>query len=137
MSQKNKKLPAKKKTEETAIRFPASVLKPVADFLVKEEREILKKLHLLSKEDPFANPARLLDNAAPDNEALEQIDHLKNQSLQEQLKKNLIQVRRALTRLKIGKYGICEECGQIIDTDRLMIYPHATLCVKCEQKKKK
>ena len=55
----------------------------------------------------------------------------------EQMKKNLIQVRRVLTRLKIGKYGICEECGQMIDTDRLMIYPHATLCVKCEQKKKK
>lgn len=136
MAKKNK-LQSKNKSEKTAIRFPASVLKPVGDFLVKEEKEILKKLHLLSKEDPFANPARLADNAAPDNEALEQIDHLKNQSLQEQMKKNLIQVRRALTRLKIGKYGICEECGQMIDTDRLMIYPHATLCVKCEQKKKK
>ena len=136
MAKKNK-TQTKNKPEKTAIRFPASVLKPVGDFLVKEEKEILKKLHLLSKEDPFANSARLADNAAPDNEALEQIDHLKNQSLQEQLKKNLIQVRRALTRLKIGKYGICEECGQMIDTDRLMIYPHATLCVKCEQKKKK
>ncbi|MGI6775988.1 MAG: TraR/DksA family transcriptional regulator [Patescibacteria group bacterium] len=136
MAKKNK-TQTKNKPEKTAIRFPASVLKPVGDFLVKEEKEILKKLHLLSKEDPFANPARLADNAAPDNEALEQIDHLKNQSLQEQMKKNLIQVRRALTRLKIGKYGICEECGQMIDTDRLMIYPHATLCVKCEQKKKK
>jgi len=136
MAKKNK-TQTKNKPEKTAIRFPASVLKPVGDFLVKEEKEILKKLHLLSKEDPFTNPARLADNAAPDNEALEQIDHLKNQSLQEQMKKNLIQVRRALTRLKIGKYGICEECGQMIDTDRLMIYPHATLCVKCEQKKKK
>ena len=136
MAKKNK-TQTKNKPEKTAIRFPASVLKPVGDFLIKEEKEILKKLHLLSKEDPFANPARLADNAAPDNEALEQIDHLKNQSLQEQMKKNLIQVRRALTRLKIGKYGICEECGQMIDTDRLMIYPHATLCVKCEQKKKK
>ena len=136
MAKKNKPQ-SKNKSEKTVIRFPASVLKPVADFLVKEEKEILKKLHLLSKEDPFANPARLTDNAAPDHEALEQIDHLKNQSLQEQMKKNLIQVRRALTRLKIGKYGICEECGQMIDTDRLMIYPHATLCVKCEQKKKK
>ena len=135
MAKKNKSQ-SKNKPEETVIHFPANVLKPVADFLVKEEKEILKKLHLLSKEDPFANPTRLTDNAAPDNEALEQIDHLKNQSLQEQLKKNLIQVRRALTRLKIGKYGICEECGQMIDTDRLMIYPHATLCVKCEQKKK-
>ena len=136
MAKKNK-TQTNNKPEKPAIRFPASVLKPVGDFLVKEEKEILKKLHLLSKEDPFANPARLADNAAPDNEALEQIDHLKNQSLQEQMKKNLIQVRRALTRLKIGKYGICEECGQMIDTDRLMIYPHATLCVKCEQKKKK
>jgi len=32
--------------------------------------------------------------------------------------------------IKIGKYGICEDCGQMIDTDRLIIYPETTLCAK-------
>ena len=48
---------------------------------------------------------------------------------------NIISVRKALSRVKLGKYGICEECGQMIDTSRLMIYPEATLCAKDAAKK--
>jgi RNA polymerase-binding transcription factor DksA len=36
-----------------------------------------------------------------------------------------------------GTYGFCVECKQMIDTDRLAILPTATLCLMCEQKKKK
>ncbi|KKR63523.1 MAG: hypothetical protein UU02_C0023G0001, partial [Candidatus Woesebacteria bacterium GW2011_GWA1_40_43] len=32
--------------------------------------------------------------------------------------------------IKLGKYGICEECGQMIDTERLIAFPEATLCAK-------
>ena len=39
--------------------------------------------------------------------------------------------------IKNKGYGICEDCGKMIDTDRLMIYPEATLCVSCEAKKEK
>ncbi len=32
--------------------------------------------------------------------------------------------------LRIGRYGICEDCGKMIDTDRLMVYPETTLCAQ-------
>ena len=54
-----------------------------------------------------------------------------------QMERGIIQTRKALSRIKIGKYGICEDCGQMIDTDRLMIYPEATLCAKDARKREK
>ena len=42
-----------------------------------------------------------------------------------------------MSRIKIGKYGLCERCAKFIDTDRLMILPESTLCVVCEKLKEK
>lgn len=44
----------------------------------------------------------------------------------------LEQVHRARTRLRSGEYGICEECGQEIDAERLDALPTAMLCVACK-----
>jgi DnaK suppressor protein len=77
------------------------------------------------------------DNASPDTDAAEQFGHARVSAIKEQLDKKMIQTKKALARVKIGKYGICEDCGKMIDTDRLMIYPEATLCVKCETKREK
>jgi len=44
-------------------------------------------------------------------------------------------VRKTLTRIKLGRYGICEECHKMIDTDRLAIDLTAEYCVKCAVKK--
>jgi len=51
--------------------------------------------------------------------------------------RTIIQIRKALSRIKIGKYGVCERCGKFIDTDRLMVLPETTLCVDCEKKREK
>ncbi len=137
---KKKTLPKKPKINKNsgdAIVFPANLLLPIGRFLINEEKTLLKKMKLLKTEDPFVNTARLEDNASPDTDAREQMDHIKNQAIEMAMRKRLIQIRKALARIKIGKYGICEECGRMIDTDRLMIYPEATLCVRCEKKKNK
>jgi DnaK suppressor protein len=42
-------------------------------------------------------------------------------------------IRAALRKAEDGNYGICEICGQKIDTERLMVLPHTTLCIKCAQ----
>jgi len=56
--------------------------------------------------------------------------------LEKKLTRTLIEIRKTLTRIRLGKYGTCEKCGQMIDTDRLAIKPTATACIKCEKKKK-
>ena len=131
---KNKKRTHRKRTKPPV--FPANLIAPIGKFLLKKEKEMLRKMKLLKTEDPFINPARLNDNASPDTDAREQIDHLKTQAIEKVMKRQIIQIHKALTRVKIGKYGLCEKCGEMIDTDRLMIYPEATICIKCKKKGK-
>ncbi len=125
----------KDKNSQKGIKFPANLLKAIGRFLYQEEQKVLKKLQSLKKEDPFSNSSRLNDNASPSAEAEEQFGHMKNQAIQKELKRKLIQVRKALSRVKIGSYGNCEVCGKMINTDRLIVYPETTICISCLKKR--
>ena len=119
------------------ISFPASVLKPIKQFLHLEAKKLEERKRVLEKEDPFADTRRLTDNAAPDSDAAEQFGHARVEAMKKEIDRRLIDIRKALTKIKIGKYGICEKCGKMIDTDRLMMKPEATLCIECEKKREK
>ena len=125
------------KTKVAVVRFPASVLNPIGDFLQARLRLLQKRKRSVENEDPFKDEDRLLDNASPDADAAEQFGHARTTALGQEINRKIIQTRKALTRIKIGKYAICENCGAMIDTDRLMIYPEATLCINCEITKEK
>lgn len=43
----------------------------------------------------------------------------------------LDQTERALDRLRLGYYGVCERCGEPIPSERLEASPRVTLCVPC------
>ncbi|KKS33091.1 MAG: Transcriptional regulator, TraR/DksA family [Candidatus Amesbacteria bacterium GW2011_GWA2_42_12] len=119
------------------INYPKEVVAPVEKFLDEKLSVLEKRKKELSKEDPFMDTSRLNDNAAVDSDAAEQFGHLRVSAMKNTLDRTIIQVRKALSRIKIGKYGICETCGSFIDTDRLMILPETTVCIKCEKKKEK
>ena len=46
----------------------------------------------------------------------------------------LLQSERALARLAVGTYGVCETCGESIGKARLQVFPRATQCMPCKQK---
>lgn len=119
------------------IKFPASILAPIQDFLSREERRLKKRKARLNKEDPYEDSRRVIDNAATDTDAIEQLGHERTEALKREVDRKLIQIKKALSQIKIGRYGICEKCAKMIDTDRLMIMPEATVCVDCEKKKEK
>jgi DnaK suppressor protein len=119
------------------IEFPKNLLKPVSDFLTKKLADLRINRKKISTEDPFNDTTRDLDNAATDTEAEEQFGHARVSAIKSELNSKARQIKKALARVKKGKYGICEDCGKMIDTDRLAIYPEATKCVKCEKKREK
>lgn len=43
-------------------------------------------------------------------------------------------IKEALERIENGTYGICEECGEEISTERLKARPVTTLCIECKKK---
>lgn len=128
---------AKKKAKKKfKFKFPVSVLNPVKKFLTNELKKLTKNRDQVKKDDPFSNEERTSDNAASDIEADEQFGHARSEAVTNHLTKKIIQVKKALSRVKLGRYGICEKCGKFIDTKRLMIYPETTICVKCTTKKR-
>jgi RNA polymerase-binding transcription factor DksA len=44
-------------------------------------------------------------------------------------------VKRALTRLESGCYGVCEDCSRAISLERLRALPEATRCVECQRRR--
>jgi RNA polymerase-binding transcription factor DksA len=119
------------------VSYPIEVLRPVRDYLSEKLFGLEKRKKELSREDPFSDKSRLLDNAAVDADAAEKVGHMQVFALKQVADKSIIQIRKALTMIKIGKYGVCEKCGKMIDTDRLMIMPEITICVSCEKKREK
>lgn len=119
------------------VSYPIEVLRPVRDYLSEKLFGLEKRKKELSREDPFSDKSRLLDNAAVDADAAEKVGHMQVFALKQVADKSIIQIRKALTMIKIGKYGVCEKCGKMIDTDRLMVMPEITICVSCEKKREK
>jgi len=52
-----------------------------------------------------------------------------DEGLEEGAVQTLAQIDRALERLELGSYGICERCGKPIGSERLRARPAATLCI--------
>lgn len=117
--------------------FPMDLLKPVANFLSSSLHVLQKRKKQVEKDDPFKDEDRVMDNASPDTDAAEQFGHAKTTAIRVELERKIGETKKALARLKKGKYGICEDCGQLIDTDRLSVFPEATYCKKCQVKREK
>lgn len=119
------------------LRYPNEVLTPVTNYLRDKLFGLERRKKEIAREDPYADVARLDDNAAIDTDAAERVGHMRVSAIKHTLDRSTIQIRKALTRIKIGKYGVCENCGRMIDTDRLMVVPETTVCVSCERKREK
>jgi RNA polymerase-binding protein DksA len=40
----------------------------------------------------------------------------------------------ALERIERGTYGICRECGRLIEKGRLEAVPHTQICIECKRR---
>lgn len=47
--------------------------------------------------------------------------------------RELIQIERAIVRMKQGSYGLCEACQTRIPVARLNALPYSTMCIKCQR----
>ena len=63
-----------------------------------------------------------------DNERDRQLSHI----LSDRDRKKLVEIDEALERIEDKTYGICEDCGQRVTSNRLKIMPFARLCITCK-----
>lgn len=104
---------------------------------VEAQRDlILSKLKRLKKEDPFRTEDRSII-VEPGTDAAVLFGHEQVVIFEEKLKKDLVEIEKALSKIKKGTYGYCERCKRAIDPGRLAVKPHAVYCLKCESELEK
>ena len=111
--------------------LPKEFINFVKRQLQKKEKELQVEQSSLMKEDPYLEAGRTEANSEYMDEAILE-DTRKNVSDARMsiVQGMLLQVKKALAAIKIGKYGICEVCGKPIDKARLKAYPQATRCLE-------
>jgi len=74
-----------------------------------------------------------------DEEADEIQEYDNSLSLEYSLESRLKDINNALEKIEHPKddsiYGVCENCGEQISEERLLVYPEAKTCLKCGKKK--
>lgn len=120
------------KQNHLKVKLSMGFLEKIKRFLELELVKIKRNKKELKQADPFSDSNRASENSL-EEDVDEQIGHFDTEIKMNFLAKRTVQLRKALTRMKLGKYGICEKCGKMIDTDRLLVNPEATTCVKCEK----
>jgi RNA polymerase-binding transcription factor DksA len=114
--------------------MPARYLASLRDRLLSQQKDLKQRKKRLKKEDPFRDSARTTDNAAIDTDVNEQVGHERVEGIQNEVDKMLIRIRKALSAMRMGKYGVCTNCNKLIDTNRLAVNPTAEHCMNCAPK---
>ncbi|KKT40135.1 hypothetical protein A3K29_04515 [Candidatus Collierbacteria bacterium RIFOXYB2_FULL_46_14] len=122
--------------ENKKIKFPISVLRPLISYLKGEKKRLIETKRELKKVDPYIVGNRDDDNSV-DSDVAENVEHDRSFAMRSQVSRSIIAIRKTLTRIKLGKYGICANCGKMIDTDRLAVNPTAEYCMSCEREMEK
>lgn len=54
--------------------------------------------------------------------------------LMQKIRQQLVEVEAALSRIGAGTYGVCEDCHEKIDAERLRALPRARRCLACQRR---
>ena len=103
----------------------------------EEQKKILLQIDGLKKDDPFADPDHVSDNAAVDTDVREQVGHETVEAEIKDLQKRYEELKDASVRISKNRYGVCEKCNSVIPIMRLELVPEARYCIECERKMKK
>jgi DnaK suppressor protein len=109
--------------------------------LTKKKLEFFKKL-LNERIDELLNQANETVSGMtshkenlpdPSDRATLESDRNFTLRIRDRERKLIGKIKEALERIEQGTYGICEDCGEEISTERLKARPVTTLCIDCKK----
>jgi DnaK suppressor protein len=147
---------AQKTVEKTAEKAVVKVVKKIVEKVVEGKKPMIKTKNLDSKfyknlvtkkQEVEEIIHRLLDSQREDinntsfDNYIEDFDRADREisaqtfyKLLDRKKKEMEKINFLLSRIQSDEdFGICEECGQKIPEERLLIMPDASLCVPCQK----
>ena len=104
-------------------------MEDIRKLLLEEKKSI--ELELRSRNEESTEIDREVGDEV-DFSVVEQEREL-NLLLKDREKVHLEAIEEALQRIETGEYGFCEECGDTINSKRLLVMPLAQYCINCQQ----
>jgi RNA polymerase-binding protein DksA len=107
---------------------------PDSEFAGKEKQRLLEERAVIEDELESLRESMLEEvDVEPDEGDAGIFEREKTASLIAVLERKLSNIDAALRAIEKGQYGICERCGNPIETERLEVKPDATLCLNCQR----
>jgi DnaK suppressor protein len=108
------------------------------EVLLAERADALRRLAALERE--FSGIAEAAGSAGTDDEhdpegATLAFERQHTAALLDQARERLAAIDAALDRVRDGRYGVCDRCGQPIGDDRLAARPAALTCIRCAERR--
>jgi DnaK suppressor protein len=119
---------------------PEDFRKTFMDSLVEKRDELVATLQrLMTSRKEYDGQLTAGDFIDEVDDAQREISAYGHYSLIERKNKELRKIEYLIERIKREEegFGFCEECGQPIPRERLMVVPEATLCVNCQRELEK
>jgi DnaK suppressor protein len=103
-----------------------SFLKQIKQILQKQKHDILCKCQDHNQE---------IDTTGDEIDLIQaRILAIASTSLAARDKQNLIRIENTLKRIEDGSFGECQECGDLISEQRLLISPWFITCIGCSER---
>lgn len=112
-------------------------LDKIKDNLLNQQKKVEQDIKSLEEDDPVNLNGALAESSEPGTDSWMADVHSRATAAKESLLDLLNKTKRALNKIKSGKYGKCEKCGKSIESERLEVMPTATLCMSCSKKSAK
>ena len=111
----------------------AEQFKKQREQLVIEHKRLTEELTQLQNNKSTAEERR---EGSPfgkrEEEATETLELEKRLVQENRIRQEMASVEHAMDKIEKGTYGLCDNCGQPIDPERLEALPQASLCMKCK-----
>ena len=117
---------------QSPTKLSAEFLTAIKQDLLERKTKLEKQLLSFAERDPHQQNNFNSDfpkfGDKEDENAAEVAAFESNLSLEDTLEQSLEMTNRALQKIELGAFGMCEKCGQLINEARLKIMPTATKC---------
>lgn len=110
-------------------------IESIKNLLLRQKKKVEKDIKSVEEEDPVMESGGLAETGEPGTDSWLADVHSRAVAVKNSLQEILEKTKQALLALKKGKYGKCQNCGKMIEPDRLKAMPAAILCMSCSKKK--
>jgi DnaK suppressor protein len=105
------------------------------DFLFFKELLLQQRSEILNKAESFKSESVIETTGSGDEGdlAVSELSLSLTLRLQERQTQLLQKIDRALAKIEEGSFGLCEQCEEPLNINRLKARPVATLCISCKE----